>query len=142
MGLPVGASRGLERRIRASPLKTLLARRSRDGTRGIYTSGTRVILWVSLCCTNLTTGREALDEREELDQEEAHILDLLARGLSRDFPNPERVGCPGSAVLRSIAFRKLRLAEVQQWLDHLSSCSPCYREFTALRQQAVQAARS
>jgi hypothetical protein len=35
-------------------------------------------------------------------------------------------------VLRDIAFRKLRLAEVQHWLDHLSLRSPCYQEFTEL----------
>jgi hypothetical protein len=67
-----------------------------------------------------------VDEREELNTEEARILDLLARGLSREFPNPQRVGCPPSAVLKGIAGRQLRLAEVEQWLDHLSSRSPCY----------------
>ena len=77
-----------------------------------------------------------MDEGEELDEEEARILDLLAWGLSREFPNSERGGCSSSAVLRGIAFRKLRLAEIQQWLDHLSSCSPCYREFTEVRVQA------
>ena len=60
-----------------------------------------------------------MDEGEELDEEEARILDLLAWGLSREFPNSERGGCSSSAVLRGIAFRKLRLAEIQQWLDHL-----------------------
>lgn len=68
-------------------------------------------------------------------------MDLLTRGLSREFPNPERVGCPDSAVLRGIAFRKLRLAEVDQWLNHLSSCSPCYQEFTALRKEAASERR-
>jgi hypothetical protein len=75
---------------------------------------------------------------EELDKDEARILDLLARGLLREFPNPQRVGCPGTVVLRGIAFRKLRLAEVHEWLDHLSSCSPCYREFTEQRKKAVR----
>jgi hypothetical protein len=83
-----------------------------------------------------------VDEPEELGKEEVRILHLLARGLSSEFPNPQRVGCPGSAVLRDIAFRKLRLAEVQEWLDHLGSCSPCYQEFTVLRQQAISEQRS
>ena len=40
-------------------------------------------------------GKKALDEQEEeLSKEEVGILDLLARGLSREFPNPQRVGCP------------------------------------------------
>lgn len=35
-----------------------------------------------------------MEEREELTQEETRILDLLAQGLSREFPNPLRVGAP------------------------------------------------
>jgi len=62
-------------------------------------------------------------------------LDLLARGLSREFPNPQRVGCPGPAVLRSIAIHKLPLSEADRWLDHLSSCSPCFQEFSEIRKQ-------
>ena len=64
-------------------------------------------------------------------------MDALERGLSREFPNPDRIGCPGSEVLRGIASHKLRLAEVHPWLDHLSACTPCYQEFTKLRKQAV-----
>jgi hypothetical protein len=77
-----------------------------------------------------------VDEREELSTEESSIFDLLARGLSREFPNPQHVGCPPSAVLKGIADRQLLLAEVHQWLDHLSSCSPPYREFTELQTEA------
>ena len=64
-------------------------------------------------------------------------MDLLARGLSREFPNPQRVGCPGPAVLRSIALHKLPLSEADPWLDHLGSCSPCFREFSEIRKQAT-----
>ena len=62
-------------------------------------------------------------------------MDLLARGLSREFPNPQRVGCPGPGVLRSIALHKLPLSQADPWLDHLSSCSPCFQEFTEIRKQ-------
>jgi hypothetical protein len=96
----------------------------------------------SFCDINLATEGKALDERKKLSKEEARIIDLLARGLSRDFPNPQRAGCPDSEVLRGIAFRELRLTEVQQWLDHLGSCSPCYQEFTVLRKEAVSQQRS
>jgi hypothetical protein len=84
-------------------------------------------------------GRQILSDKEEKD--EKRVLDLLTWGLSREFPNPQRVGCPGSAVLRGIAFRKLRLVEVDQWLDHLSSCSPCYQEFAELRKEAASQRR-
>jgi len=86
-------------------------------------------------------SRQVLSDRDEFSQGEQRILDVLTRGLSREFPNPARIGCPGSTVLRGIAFRKLRLAEVDQWLDHLSSCSPCYQEFTQLRSQAASRRR-
>ena len=86
-------------------------------------------------------SRQVLSEQEEFNKEENRVLDLLTQGLSREFPNPQRVGCPDSAVLRGIAFRKLRLAEVEPWLDHLSSCSPCFQEFTELRKQAASQRR-
>jgi hypothetical protein len=35
------------------------------------------------------------------------------------------------------------LAEVERWLDHLGSCSPCYRDFSELRKvREVQRART
>jgi hypothetical protein len=69
------------------------------------------------------------------------MLDLLSRGLSQDFPNPQRVGCPDSAMLKGIAFHKVPLAEADPWLDHFSSCSPCFQEFTQFRKQAVDGRR-
>ena len=78
-----------------------------------------------------------LTDEQEFNQEEKRILDLLARGLSREFPNPQRVGCPGSAILRNIAFHRLPLSEADPWLDHLASCSPCFQEFSEIRKQAA-----
>jgi len=65
-------------------------------------------------------------------------LDLLARGLSREFPNPRRVGCPGPAVIRSIALHRLPLSGADHWLDHLGSCSPCFQEFAEIRKQTAR----
>ena len=62
---------------------------------------------------------------------------MLARGLSREFPNPERVGCPDSSILRGIASHKLPLAQAEPWFDHLSSCSPCFQDFTTFRREAT-----
>src|ERR1700720_4710144 len=88
-----------------------------------------------------TGSRQVLKAQEEFNGEEKRILDLLDRGLSRDFPNPERVGCPDSVVLRGIALHKMPLAEVDRWLDHFSSCSPCFQEFTQFRKQALHRRR-
>jgi hypothetical protein len=84
-----------------------------------------------------TGSRRILKEQEEFNGEEKRILDLLDKGLSRDFPNPQRIGCPGPAILKSIALHKLPLAEADPWLKHFSSCSPCFQEFTDIRKQAA-----
>jgi hypothetical protein len=95
-----------------------------------------------LCEATSTGSRQVLKAQEEFNGEEKRILDLLGRGLSRDFPNPQRVGCPNSAVLRGIALHKVPLSEADRWLDHFSSCSPCFQEFTKFRKQAVDRRRT
>ena len=86
-------------------------------------------------------GRRVLKQQEEFNAEEKRILNLLGRGLSQDFPNPQRVGCPDSAILKGIALHKVPLAEADRWLDHFSSCSPCFQEFTQFRKQALDRRR-
>jgi hypothetical protein len=73
--------------------------------------------------------------------DEKRILDALGRGLLKEFPNPNRVGCPGVEVLRKIATREMPLSEAEKWLDHLGSCSPCYDDFRKLRGSFQQARR-
>jgi hypothetical protein len=65
--------------------------------------------------------------------DEKRILDALGRGLLKEFPNPNRVGCPDAVVLKKIASRRMALTDAEKWLDHLGSCSPCYRDFLQLR---------
>jgi hypothetical protein len=62
-------------------------------------------------------------------RDEKRILDVLGRGLLKDYPNPERIGCPGADVLKRIASHEMPLSEADKWLDHLGSCSPCYADF-------------
>jgi len=63
----------------------------------------------------------------------AQPLSWLQEAILRDFPNPERTGCPGTAVIRDIAERsvKLEIVEGADW-DHIIRCSPCYREFLTI----------
>jgi hypothetical protein len=68
------------------------------------------------------------------ERDERRVLDALGRGLLNEFPNPERTGCPGSDVLRRIAAHQMPLAEAERWLDHLTSCSPCYGDFNQFRE--------
>ena len=78
-------------------------------------------------------GEAKLNARGYSVEDEKRILDALGRGLLREFPNPERSECPGSDVLKRIASRTMPLTESEKWLDHLGSCSPCYRDFSELR---------
>ena len=58
------------------------------------------------------------------------------RYFSTAFPNPDRVGCPGTEVLRAMAFRKMERSKAKQWDSHLTQCSPCFVEYVAFRGQA------
>jgi hypothetical protein len=80
-----------------------------------------------------------LDAKGYSERNEKRILDALGRGLLKEFPNPDRAGCPGSDVLKSIASHEMPLAEAEKWLDHLTSCSPCYSDFSHF--QAAQQRR-
>ena len=78
--------------------------------------------------------REAgLNAKGYSERDEKRIFDALGRGLLKEFPNPDRAGCPGSDVLRRIASHAMPLAEAEKWLDHLTSCSPCYSDFSELQ---------
>jgi hypothetical protein len=65
----------------------------------------------------------------------------LQDSILKDYPNPERRGCPGDAVLRELAVRPLeRDVEGHPQWQHITHCSECYREFlgfnNAFRNQA------
>ena len=71
------------------------------GERGVYAkannNGFQFELAVHLAHSmrpNLKMEEKAVGERKKHSEEEARILDLLARGLSNEFPNAQRVGCP------------------------------------------------
>src|SRR5262249_18059551 len=83
---------------------------------------------------SMLTAREAnLNAKGYSVADERRILDALGRGLLKEFPNPERVGCPGADILRKIASHEMPLSEAEKWLDHLGSCSPCYADFKRLQ---------
>jgi hypothetical protein len=61
--------------------------------------------------------------------------------LAGEYPNPDRVGCPGSDILKSMAFRQIDLARAVGYMEHVGCCSPCFTEYTAFRQQVQKIAR-
>ena len=69
------------------------------------------------------------------------MLDILRQGLATEFPNPERIGCPGTALIKGIAQGNVSLTEAEPWLDHLGSCSPCFQEFKEFRRQSAMQRR-
>lgn len=71
-----------------------------------------------------------LNAKGYTERDEKRILDALGRGLLKEFPNPDRAGCPGADVLRKIASHEMPLPEAEKWLGHLTSCSPCYSDFS------------
>jgi hypothetical protein len=63
------------------------------------------------------------------------FLSLAQSALMDAFPNPGRVDCPDVALRQSLAFRKRDLLEHWDVLDHVSTCSPCFSEHIAFRNQ-------
>ena len=57
--------------------------------------------------------------------------DPIEELLLRAYPNPERKGCPGSEVIRSLA-NKAVAPDDPAW-QHIWKCSPCFAEFKDLR---------
>jgi len=67
----------------------------------------------------------------------------LQDSILSDYPNPERKGCPGDAVLKELAARPLddSLEGDSHW-HHVTHCSECYREFLGFRAEAQQKAKA
>ena len=67
----------------------------------------------------------------ETDEEKARRQQrLIQQAVLRNYPNPQRIGCPGTLVIRDLALRSARLEIVQNndW-EHVTHCSPCYAEY-------------
>ena len=86
----------------------------------------------SIGCIFVFNGRSEanLNAKGYSPKDERRILDVLGRGLLKEFPNPSRTGCPGADILKRIASHDMPLSEAEKWLDHLGSCSPCYSDFS------------
>jgi len=58
----------------------------------------------------------------------------LQDSILSQYPNPERKGCPGSAVLQTVATRYSdESVEGDENWHHVTHCSECYREFLDFR---------
>ena len=71
--------------------------------------------------------------KEELDA----LIAALDRLVHAEYPNPERVGCPGRAALTRLA-RESEACESDSFLDHIRNCAACLDELKDLRMSAKQ----
>lgn len=65
--------------------------------------------------------------------EERELLELLAKSALNDYPNPERIGCPGREFLERLAFDRKSIPLSDPHLDHIVHCSPCFRELSDIK---------
>jgi len=66
------------------------------------------------------------DESPEIRYE--RLKKQLQDAILRDYPNPERRGCPGDSALKALAGRPLDddLEGDHHW-HHVTHCSECYK---------------
>src|SRR5215203_4370686 len=76
---------------------------------------------------------------ETPEQKFEQISRAVQESILRNYPNPERRGCPGDQVVRSVAART-KLKADDAW-EHITHCSPCYAEFLAYKDQFRQQRR-
>jgi hypothetical protein len=67
------------------------------------------------------------------------MLKLLEEAALNDYPNPERIGCPGTDFLKRLATDRRSISLSDPALDHVPTCSPCFREFAEYRDRANRA---
>src|SRR6516225_8801374 len=75
-------------------------------------------------------------DHDSPEQRYERIREVLQKAILRDYPNPERHGCPGSEVLKQLAARRRPILDAD-W-EHVTHCSPCYREFLEFRAETLE----
>jgi hypothetical protein len=77
-------------------------------------------------------------ENETLPEMWTRVQRNLQEAILTSYPNPNRVGCPGTDEVRRLAMLSLDLsieledAEPERW-EHITHCSPCYKEYLDIR---------
>jgi hypothetical protein len=66
-------------------------------------------------------------------EQERAMLALFEQASLNDYPNPERIGCPGTDFLKQLAHDHRSIKPSDHRLDHVAHCSPCFREFVVFR---------
>jgi hypothetical protein len=74
------------------------------------------------------SARPKFERRNEME-----LLKAASEALPSDFPNPERLSCPAASTLEAIAGRRLPLPEIDDIVDHIATCSPCFAAYNVYR---------
>jgi hypothetical protein len=81
---------------------------------------------------------------ESFDAQFERVKRQLQDAILRDYPNPERKGCPGDTALKELAtgpFDEASLESNPHW-QHVTHCSECYREFLGFRAEVRREAQA
>lgn len=65
---------------------------------------------------------------------EKELLEAFERVIHEDFPNPQRIGCPGGNALLRLA-EGSRQPQQARVLAHVRQCAPCFDELKELRRR-------
>lgn len=63
---------------------------------------------------------------------ETELMAAFETVVHRDFPNPQRTGCPGHGLLRALAAGR-KDDQSARALAHIRECAPCFDELKQLR---------
>jgi hypothetical protein len=66
---------------------------------------------------------------------EKELLDAFDRVVHKDFPNPQRIDCPGQEALLQLTHQHPD-GELFRLLAHIRQCAPCFDELRELRRKA------
>lgn len=77
---------------------------------------------------------------ESLEEKYYRLQSEIQRAILRNYPNPERHGCPGDAIIGDFGANPDSIDaedetdEYSAWY-HITHCSPCYTRFLELRSE-------
>ena len=86
-----------------------------------------------------------MDEKKDrpLGEDEEKIFEaVFERLMEYAYPNPDRIGCPDSKILRDLAFRRKVAPEIfEQVLSHMTECFSCCLDARAYADEYRQTTR-
>ena len=75
---------------------------------------------------------------ESPEEKYGRLQNEIQGAILRSYPNPDRRGCPGDSVVRTLAMNPDNITDEDEndeqcaWY-HITHCSPCYASFLTLR---------